>query len=58
MAALCYTPHGGSGFSFTRADVLEMSVGEALYYLEWVDEQRSKEVSAIKQASRRAGRWR
>jgi hypothetical protein len=53
VTALCYTPHGGSGFSFTRADVLEMSLQEIGFYLEWVEEQRDSEARAIKRASKR-----
>ena len=56
IAALCYNPHGGSGFSFTRADVLDMDLDEARHHLAWLDEQRSRESSAIRAATRKRRR--
>ncbi len=50
VAHLCYTLHGGSGFSFTHADVLGMTLSEINYYLEWLDSQRTEEFSRIKAA--------
>lgn len=49
---LCYHQHGGSGYSFTRADVLDMSWGEAAYYLKSLGELRAAEAKAIKSASK------
>jgi len=51
IRVLCYQSHGGSGFSFTRADVLNMGWGEALEHCDWLSEQRSREADAIKRAS-------
>lgn len=52
VATLCYSLQG-SGFGFTRADVLDMEVGEALYYAEALDEQRRRESDAVRAAVRR-----
>lgn len=45
---LCYHQHGGSGYCFTRADVLEMSLGEIESHVEWLVEQRRRETRALK----------
>jgi len=50
---LCYTIHGGSGYSFTRADVLDMSLGEIDEALDWLEEQRRREAEAMKRATKR-----
>lgn len=50
IRALCYSAHGGSGFSFTRADVLDMGLGEAMEHAEWLDEQRTREANAMRHA--------
>jgi hypothetical protein len=52
VASLCYTQHGGSGFTFTRGDVMEMDLNEAEYYFEWLRDMRERESAAIRKASR------
>ncbi len=54
LDALCYQAHGGSGYSFTRADVLDMDVREAQWMIERLGENRDAEAAAMKRA--RAGR--
>jgi len=51
-AELCYHQHGGSGFSFTRADVERMDLDEIEFYLDWLDERRTDEANRIKRASK------
>ena len=51
VATLCYQVQG-SGFTFTRSDALDMSVGEAMFYTEWLEEQRGREHAAVKSAIR------
>lgn len=51
MDALCYAQHGGSGYGFTRADVLDMDVAEAFWFAERLGEHRKDEERAIKSAS-------
>lgn len=50
--ALCYQAHGGSGYGFTRADVLDMDVPEAQWLIERLSENRDTEAAAIKRARR------
>lgn len=52
MRVLCYTVHGGSGFAFTRRDVMEMGWGAALDHADWLDSQRRREAQALKRASK------
>lgn len=52
-AELCYCQHGGSGFSFTREDVAGMDIDEIEFYLDWLDDRRTKEAEAIKKANKR-----
>lgn len=52
MADLCYSQHGGSGFTFTREDVLEMDREEVDFYLDALEERRKKEAWAIRNAGR------
>ena len=40
-------PQGGSGFSFHRADVMAMGLGEIISHLEWLDEQRKREARSV-----------
>ncbi len=53
LARLCYVAHGGSGYTFTRADVLDMDMAEAVFLAERLDENRKAEAAAIRNA--RAG---
>ncbi len=50
LDALCYQAHGGSGYSFTRADVLDMEVREARWLIERLGENRATEAAALKRA--------
>jgi len=52
---LCYTQHGGSGYGFTRADVLDMSPLEASDCLERLSDNRKREADAIRSQSRGRG---
>lgn len=52
VAELCYSQHGGSGLSFTPADVERLDLDEIEFYLDWLDERRSDEAERIKKASR------
>lgn len=52
-AELCYTEHGGSGFSFTRADVFDMGIDEAEKLRDWLYDRRKKEAEAIRRASKK-----
>jgi len=45
---LCYSLHGGSGYSFTREDVMNMGLGEAFEYVEYLGEFRKAEAEALK----------
>jgi hypothetical protein len=51
-AELCYQQHGGSGFSFTLADIERLDLDDIEYYLDWLDERRSDEAERIKKAGR------
>ncbi|HAM57971.1 MAG TPA: hypothetical protein DCQ64_22175 [Candidatus Rokubacteria bacterium] len=53
VRALCYKQHGGSGFNFTMADVLDMELGELDGHIEWLAEQREREADAIRRAGQR-----
>lgn len=55
-AELCYSLHGGSGLSFTRADVMDMDLDEIDFFLEWLDERREEEARKIKEAHRRGSK--
>jgi hypothetical protein len=48
----------GSGLSFTRSDVRDMTIGEATYHLERLRECRGKEAAALRQPSSRSRRRR
>jgi hypothetical protein len=50
---LCYRAHGGSGYGFTRADVLDMDVREAQWLIEQLGENRAAEAAAIKRGTAR-----
>jgi hypothetical protein len=44
--------HGGSGYTFTRADVLDMDIDEARFLVEKLDANRKAEAAAIRNAGR------
>lgn len=50
---LCYKVHGGSGYNFTRRDVLEMPLGEVAEAADWLDTQRRRESEAIERAAKK-----
>lgn len=50
IATLCYTQHGGSGFTFTRQDVLRMGFDEAEHHIRWLEERRQDEYNKLKNA--------
>jgi hypothetical protein len=41
--------------SFTRADVLDMEIHEALYYMELLGDRRRTELSSIREWLKRGG---
>ncbi len=45
---LCYSQHGGSGYSFTREDVLRMDWDEAQFHQEKLAERRKEEAKVLK----------
>jgi hypothetical protein len=47
---IAWSQHGGSGFSFTRADMLDMSVGDLVHHAKSANAHREKEADAIRQA--------
>lgn len=53
---LSYTAHGGSGYSHSYSDILEMDVFEGFRLIDHLNESREKEAAAIKKANDRAGR--
>jgi hypothetical protein len=53
MWELGYHAHGGSGMSWSRADVLAMEIGEIVRAYEWLGERRQAEADAIRNASGR-----
>lgn len=38
----------GSGYTFTRSDVLDMEINEAQYYLDELNSQRDEEAKALR----------
>lgn len=52
FAALCWSQHGGSGFAFTRADVLDMDADEIDWMIEEAGERRKREAEAIRKATK------
>jgi len=48
--------HGGSGLEWTREEVMDLPVDEALWYLRRVKQQRTAEAKAIKDAQRQGGK--
>ena len=47
---LCYTQHGGSGYSFTMADCLDLELEDALHFCEQLTENRETEARKINEA--------
>jgi hypothetical protein len=45
--------HGGSGYSFSRADCLEMDWAEFCWYVEHAGDRREAEANAIRNASQK-----
>lgn len=52
---VCWIQHGGSGFSFTRADVFEMTWQELIWHIESANERRGAESEAIRRAHKGPG---
>lgn len=51
-----WAQHGGSGFSFTRADMLAMSAADLFHHARKANENRAREAKAIAKAHGGAGR--
>lgn len=51
IGELCYSRHGGSGYSFTASEVRAMSLDEALFHQRRLVERRNKDAKEIKAAS-------
>ena len=49
--ALAYTPYGGGGYCFTRADILDMELQDILWHIKRKGEARAAEADALKKAS-------
>lgn len=49
--AIAWSQHGGSGFSFTRADMLAMSADDLIHHARVANENRKNEAEAIRTAS-------
>lgn len=43
MRLLCYTPSHSGGYSFTRADFMEMEIAEIESHIDWLEERRRAE---------------
>lgn len=48
---IAWSQHGGSGFSFTRADMLDMSVGDLVHHAKAANAHREREADAIRRAN-------
>lgn len=46
-----WSQHGGSGFTFSRADLLAMSAADLIHHAKKVTENRSREAKAIGKSS-------
>lgn len=51
--ALTYVQHGGSGLTWTRADVLEMTYHAAVAGIDRLQDARRRDAEAMKKAARR-----
>ena len=49
---LTYKQHGGSGMNFTLDEVLDLEVEEIEWYRERLEDQRTREAKAIKNAGK------
>lgn len=47
---LSWMQHGGSGLSWSRAEILELELAELDWWLDRVGDQRGKEARAIERA--------
>jgi hypothetical protein len=54
--ALTYMPHGGSGMTWSRSEVLDCPLSTALATIRRLDEQRQRESDAMKAAARKGRR--
>ncbi len=52
--AIAWHQGDGSGFSFSRADLLEMSAAELIHYAEESTRRRNEERAAIREAQQQA----
>ncbi len=52
IGQLCWHQHGGSGYNFSRADVLEMEWDEVEHHLKRQEERREAEAKAIREANK------
>ncbi len=50
--SLLWHQHGGSGYTLTRADLLDMDVDELLWFSARCGEHRRQEAEALKRANR------
>lgn len=50
---LSWIQHGGSGLGWTRTEALELDLAELAWWLERIDEQRTREARALERAARR-----
>jgi hypothetical protein len=48
---IAWSQHGGSGFSFTRADMLAMSAADLVHHSNVANEKRAKEADAMRKAA-------
>lgn len=51
--SLSYIEHGGSGLGWSCNEVLSLELGEALWYLERLNNERKKEAAAVRRATKR-----
>jgi hypothetical protein len=56
MFELLYHPHGGSGLSLSREDVLDLELGERDFFLEHLADRREQEARALEAAARKGRR--
>ena len=50
---LCWQQHGGSGLAITMADALELPTSDRDWFIERMNEQRSREAKEIAKAGKR-----
>jgi len=49
---LCWHQHGGSGLTWTRSEVLDLTLGERDRAREWVKSRRAAEAKELKKGGR------